>query len=114
MYRKLVEFHKEGKLSFKYVKTFNMDEYVGTYHLLLYTFNPWLASPLSGIPNDHPESYHTYMWKNFFQHIDIDPVNVHILDGNAEDLQQECDSFETKIKEAGGVDLFIGGKNGYS
>lgn len=54
------------------------------------------------------------MWKNFFQHIDIDPVNVHILDGNAEDLQQECDSFETKIKEAGGVDLFIGGKNGYS
>lgn len=52
------------------------------------------------------------MWKNFFQHIDIDPVNVHILDGNAEDLQKECDSFETKIAEAGGVDLFIGGKNG--
>lgn len=50
MYRKLVEFHKEGKLSFKYVKTFNMDEYVGMYHPLLCTFNPWLAS----LPSRYP------------------------------------------------------------
>lgn len=54
MYRKLIEFNKAGKLSFKYVKTFNMDEYVG-------------------IPSDHPESYHYYMYENFFKHIDIDP-----------------------------------------
>lgn len=63
-----------------------------------------------GIPDDHPESYHTYMWQNFFQHIDIDPVNVHILNGNAKDLQGECDTYEKKIKDAGGVDLFVGGK----
>lgn len=50
------------------------------------------------------------MWNNFFKHIDIDPANVHILDGNAPNLQEECDEFERKIIEAGGVELFIGGE----
>ena len=90
MYKKLVEFCNRGELSFNYVKTFNMDEYVG-------------------LPRDHPESYHSFMWDNFFKHIDIDPKNVHILDGNAEDLDAECDNYEEKITQAGGVDLFIGG-----
>lgn len=90
MYKKLIEFHKAGRISFKYVKTFNMDEYVG-------------------LPRDHPESYHYYMWNNFFKHIDIDPKNAHVLDGNAPDLNAECESFERLIKEAGGVHLFIGG-----
>merc|ERR1712154_590808 len=90
MYRKLVQAHKAGKISFKYVKTFNMDEYVG-------------------IPRDHPESYHRYMFDNFFKHIDIDPNNAHILDGNAPDLVKECDDYEKKIKEAGGIELFVGG-----
>ncbi|KOC71094.1 Glucosamine-6-phosphate isomerase [Habropoda laboriosa] len=90
MYRKLIEYHKAGKISFKYVKTFNMDEYVD-------------------LPRDHPESYHYYMYNNFFKHIDIDPKNVHILDGNAPYLVKECDDFEKKIKEAGGIELFIGG-----
>lgn len=90
MYRKLIEFYKAGKVSFKYVKTFNMDEYVD-------------------LPRDHPESYHYFMFNNLFKHIDIDPKNVHILDGNAPDLAAECDSFERKIKEAGGIELFIGG-----
>lgn len=49
------------------------------------------------------------MWNEFFKHIDIEPENVHILDGNAEDLVAECNKFEAKIKEAGGVELFIGG-----
>lgn len=49
------------------------------------------------------------MWHNFFKHIDIDPQNVHILDGNAADLKAECDVYEAKIKAAGGVELFIGG-----
>jgi glucosamine-6-phosphate deaminase len=49
------------------------------------------------------------MFDNFFKHIDIDPKNVHILDGNATDLQKECDDFEAKIKEAGGIKLFMGG-----
>lgn len=89
MYQRLVQFHKAGELSFKFVKTFNMDEYVG-------------------LPSAHPESYRTYMFENFFKHIDIDPHNVHLLDGNAPDLQEECCSFEKAIDEAGGVDLFIG------
>lgn len=90
MYKKLIEYHKAGKISFKYVKTFNMDEYVD-------------------LPRDHPESYHYYMHNNFFKHIDIDPQNVYILDGNASDLAKECDDFERRIKEAGGIELFIGG-----
>lgn len=51
------------------------------------------------------------MFNNFFRHIDIEPSNVHILDGNAKDLKFECDEFERKIKEAGGIDLFVGGAN---
>uniref|UniRef100_A0A6M2DE11 Glucosamine-6-phosphate isomerase n=1 Tax=Xenopsylla cheopis TaxID=163159 RepID=A0A6M2DE11_XENCH len=90
MYKKLIEYHKKGLISFKYVKTFNMDEYVD-------------------LPRDHPESYHYYMWNNFFKHIDIDPANVHILNGNAPDLEQECATFEQNILAAGGIDLFVGG-----
>lgn len=89
-YQKLIEYYKNGDLSFKYVKTFNMDEYVG-------------------LPREHPESYHSFMWNNFFKHIDIHPENTHILDGNAADLQAECDSFEEKIQAAGGIELFVGG-----
>jgi glucosamine-6-phosphate deaminase len=62
-----------------------------------------------GIPRDHPESYHSFMWENLFKHIDIDPQNAHILHGNAPDLQAECTRFEDLIKEAGGIQLFIGG-----
>ena len=90
MYKKLIEYQHNGDVSFKHVITFNMDEYVG-------------------LPRDHPESYHTYMWTNFFKHIDIDPANVHLLDGNAPDPVAECDEFEQKIQKVGGVELFIGG-----
>ncbi|TKR68588.1 hypothetical protein L596_024552 [Steinernema carpocapsae] len=90
MYKKLIEFCKEGTVSFEYVVTFNMDEYVA-------------------LPRDHPESYHSFMFNNFFRHIDIHPKNVHILDGNAPDLDAECAKYEEKIKEAGGIRLFIGG-----
>ncbi|XP_023344340.1 glucosamine-6-phosphate isomerase isoform X1 [Eurytemora carolleeae] len=90
MYSNLARAHKAGKVSFKYVKTFNMDEYVG-------------------IPEDHPESYHRYMFDNFFKHIDISPDNVNILNGNAPNLKKECEDYEAKIKEAGGIELFVGG-----
>jgi glucosamine-6-phosphate deaminase len=49
------------------------------------------------------------MHKNFFAHIDIQPQNVNILDGNADDLKNECLSYEEKIVAAGGIDLFLGG-----
>ena len=70
-YRELVRLHKEGKISFKNVVTFNMDEYVK-------------------IAEDHPESYHSFMWNNFFKHIDIPKDNVNILNGNAKNLEKEC------------------------
>lgn len=82
--------HKEGKVSFEFVRTFNMDEYVG-------------------LPEDHPESYHTFMRENLFNHVNIRPENVNILDGNAPDLEQECSSYEAKIEQAGGIHLFVGG-----
>ena len=50
------------------------------------------------------------MWNNFFKHIDIQPENAHILDGNAADLQKECDEYEEKITAAGGIELFLGGE----
>lgn len=90
MYRRLIELHREGRVSFRYVATFNMDEYVG-------------------LPRDHPESYHCYMWREFFRHVDIRPENVHLLDGCAGDLITECDQFERSMREAGGVRLFVGG-----
>lgn len=63
-----------------------------------------------GIPRNHVESYHYYMIINFFAHVDINPSNAHVLDGNATDLQAECMRYEVLIKEAGGIHLFIGGK----
>ncbi|GBG32979.1 Glucosamine-6-phosphate isomerase [Hondaea fermentalgiana] len=89
-YKKLVEFHEAGKLSFANVVTFNMDEYVG-------------------IPEDHPESYHSFMWKHLFSKIDIKRENVHLLDGNAKDLAKECEDYEAKIESFGGIELFLGG-----
>ena len=90
MYAELVKANKEGRVSFRHVVTFNMDEYVG-------------------LPEAHPESYHSFMRRNLFDHIDILPENIHILNGNATDLAAECARYEQMIREAGGIDLFIGG-----
>lgn len=89
-YKKLVELNKTGYVSFKNVLTFNMDEYVG-------------------ISKNHPQSYHSFMWDNFFTHIDILQENVNILNGNATDLEAECQAYEDKIKAVGGIQLFLGG-----
>ncbi|HAV22312.1 MAG: glucosamine-6-phosphate deaminase [Ignavibacteria bacterium GWA2_55_11] len=89
-YQNLVSLHQQGKVSFKNVVTFNMDEYVG-------------------LPEDHPESYHYFMWHHLFSHVDIPHENVNILNGNAKDLQKECEHYEEKIKKIGGIHLFLGG-----
>lgn len=89
-YKELIRLHKAGEVSFSNVVTFNMDEYVG-------------------LEESHPESYHSFMWTNFFSHIDIKAENVHILNGNAENLMAECAAYERAITEAGGIDLFMGG-----
>ena len=62
-----------------------------------------------GIPREHPESYHTFMYKHFFSHVDIQPENVNLLNGNAPDLEAECLAYEEKIARAGGIELFLGG-----
>ena len=61
------------------------------------------------IPEDHPESDHSFMWTNVFSHINIKKENVHILNGNAKDLVKECEDYEKAIEEPGGIDLFMGG-----
>lgn len=90
LYKELIKKCKAGEISFKHVVTFNMDEYVN-------------------LPESHPESYHSFMWNNFFNHIDIQKDNVHILNGNAKDLVKECENYEKAIEAAGGIDLFMGG-----
>ena len=92
-YKVLIELYNEGKISFQNVVTFNMDEYVN-------------------IPENHPESYHTFMNTNLFSHIDIPHENVNILNGNAKDLEKECVDYEERIKGYGGIDLFLGGIGG--
>lgn len=89
-YKKLIELHQQGRLSFDHVITFNMDEYIG-------------------IPKSHPESYYSFMWNNFFNHIDIPKKNIHMLDGNAPDLEAECALYEQAIQDFGGIELFLGG-----
>ena len=49
------------------------------------------------------------MYKHFFSHVDVDPANINILNGNAPDLEAECITYEEKIKEVGGIELFLGG-----
>ena len=89
-YKEIVNLVKAGQVSFKNVITFNMDEYVN-------------------IQEGHPESYHSFMRQNLFNHIGIPEENINILNGNAEDLVAECDAFEAKIKAVGGIKLFLGG-----
>jgi glucosamine-6-phosphate deaminase len=89
-YQALIKLYETGAVSFENVITFNMDEYVG-------------------LPQEHSESYHSFMWNNFFNYIDIKKENVHILNGNAEDLEAECEAYEKAIVDVGGIDLFLGG-----
>jgi glucosamine-6-phosphate deaminase len=89
-YKHLIAMHQAGEVSFKHIVTFNMDEYVG-------------------LPQEHPESYHTFMYRNFFDHVDIPRENINLLNGNAPDVDEECRQYEEKIKSYGKVHLFMGG-----
>ena len=89
-YAELIRLYQAGEISFRNVITFNMDEYVG-------------------LPVDHPESYHSFMHKYFFDHVDVPAENIHILDGNAPDLEKECADYEAAIAATDGFDLFLGG-----
>jgi glucosamine-6-phosphate deaminase len=89
-YEHLVRYHREGRISFRNVITFNMDEYIG-------------------LPATHPESYTYFMHHHLFRHIDIPRENINILNGNALDLELECEQYEEKMRQVGGIHLFLGG-----
>lgn len=87
LYKELIRRHKEG-LSFSQITTFNLDEYFG-------------------LDSSHSQSYHFYMQKNLFDHIDIKPKNIHIPDGTVKDVKRYCAEYEEIIKRVGGIDLQI-------
>ncbi len=90
VYKNLIAMNKAGKVTFKNVVTFNMDEYLG-------------------LPHEHDQSYWYFMHDNFFDHIDIPRENINILNGMAADPEKECADYEKRIASYGGIDLFMGG-----
>jgi glucosamine-6-phosphate deaminase len=97
MYQELIRLHREEKLDFSRVITFNLDEYLG-------------------LPPNHPQSFHYFMQQNFFAHVNIPPANIHIPDGSIKGNYHEyCASYEEAIRNAGGIDLQILGigRNGH-
>lgn len=85
-YKELIRIHKEEDLDFSKIITFNLDEYYG-------------------LAPTHPQSYHYFMFENLFNHININPKNVHIPDGLAKDVEAFCEQYEAEIKKASGIDL---------
>ena len=88
LYKALVKMHIEKGLDFAKVTTFNLDEYIG-------------------IPIDHPQSYHTFMLKHFFDHVNIPSENQHIPQNTAENHEAFCASYEEAIARAGGIDIQV-------
>ncbi len=88
MYAALADDVKAGKISFKDVKTWNLDEYYG-------------------LAPTHVQSYRHFMNFHLFNKIDIDPANTHVLNGLAKDWRQECADYEKAISAAGGIDLQV-------
>ena len=88
LYKTLIRNHREQGLDFSKVTTFNLDEYVG-------------------LRPEHPQSYHYFMWQNLFKHINVNPSNVYIPHGMADDVDYFCDWYEEQIEKAGGIDLQI-------
>lgn len=90
IYQELIKLYQNKKISFEHVVTFNMDEYVGLSHR-------------------DKNSYHHFMYENLFNHININPKNIHILNGQTKDYTKECENYEKNIATYGGIDLMLGG-----
>lgn len=95
-YKELIAMNKSGEISFKAVKSYNLDEY--------YPISP-----------DNDQSYRYFMNDNLFNHIDIEMENTHLLNGEAADADAECKAYDEAIKAAGGIDIQILGigRNGH-
>ncbi|MBQ7565311.1 MAG: glucosamine-6-phosphate deaminase [Lachnospiraceae bacterium] len=95
-YRRLSLLYSEGRVSFKEVRTVNLDEYVG-------------------LSAENEQSYAFFMKENLFDRVDLAPENTHIPDGLEENEEQECEEYDRLIKELGGIDLqLLGlGPNGH-
>ncbi|MFZ8477405.1 6-phosphogluconolactonase, partial [Staphylococcus aureus] len=93
-----VRMHREEGLSFKNVITFNLDEYYP-------------------IDREAYQSYWSFMHRHLFDHVDIEPTNIHLPNGNVpkEEIKRYCASYEKAIEEAGGIDLQVLGigQNGH-
>ena len=85
-YEKLVERYNEGDLDFSEVTSVNLDEY-------------------RGLPKEHPESYWSFMHRNLFDHVNIDPAHINLPDGTNMDAEAECKRYDEVIRSVGGVDL---------
>ena len=87
-YRELAKLCKEGVVDFSRVRSFNLDEYCK-------------------LPVAHECSYHSFMRSELFSHINIDLANTRVPDGNAENLQAECERYDRDIEAAGGIDVQV-------
>ncbi len=88
MYKCLIADNQAKKITFKGVRSWNLDEY-------------W------GLPPTHDQSYRYFMDTNLFDSIDIVKKNTHVLNGLAKDWKKEVASYEAAIKKAGGIDLQV-------
>ena len=95
-YQALIDMHKAGVLDFSKAVSFNLDEYVG-------------------IDPEHVCSYHRFMQDNLFSQVNMKPENIHVPDGNAEDIPASAKAYDEAIVNAGGIDLqLLGiGRNGH-
>ncbi|MBQ7046367.1 MAG: glucosamine-6-phosphate deaminase [Oscillospiraceae bacterium] len=94
-YTYMAQQYKEGKVSFKDIKTFNLDEYCD-------------------LPKTHENSFYSFMVDNLFSKIDLDLNNVNFLDGNTESVAESA-RYAQAIKDVGGIDIqLLGiGRNGH-
>src|SRR5690625_1963772 len=88
LYKQIIEKYNQGKVSFKNVTTFNLDEYIG-------------------LDGEHPNSYRYFMNEKLFNHLDIQINKTFVPNGVASDLKAECENFEQLIQDVGGIDLQI-------
>lgn len=88
MYARLVEMFKEGLLDFHHIVCFNLDEY-------------------AGLPPEHPQSYHSFMHKHFFDHLNVCHENIHIPNCANRNVESFCRNYDQSIIAAGGINLQV-------